>query len=860
MSEARRVRSQAIHFVVAVVAGSIALANVQCSDATPPWSASPAEGGAPPESGASDAAPSESAASADGGSAEPDADAGFPPDGSSPFPPVPGDEIFVSTTGDDANPGTRDRPLKTLAAAQAAVRRSADRGKVPITVTVLPGTYYVGSPIVFTGADSGTQSAPVTYRGGGVAVVSGGARLNLTWTPYKNGVMQATVPASVSGPLALDILFLNGQRQRLARYPNYQAGVVPFGGGSADAVSPTRVASWTHSPVGGYVHGLQAMGWGSEHYVIKGVDPSNNLVLDGPFANGRPAGLKDGTQVVENVFDELDVPSEWYFDRTAGVLYLMPPSGVDPSTATVEVSGIERVFEFAGTQASPVQWITLDGFHYMHTSRTFSKATEIILRSDWEIYRNGAVLVTGAEDCTIQNGFFDQVGGAGVFVNGYDRRVTVTGNHFAGCGSSAILFVGNPAAVRNALAGYGTPSVPVAQVDMTAGPATGDYPASCTASDNLIHDIGDPEKQVAGVGIDIAQDITVTHNSVYSVPRAGINIGDGCWGGHVVSYNDVFDTVLETGDHGAFNSWGRDRYWSYSTSEIESRVSQVAGLPFLDAMKPITLSDNRWRCDHGWDVDLDDGSTNFVITNNVFLSGGLKWRDGYRRSGDNNVFATGQMSVHVWPRDNGDVFTHNVFAGYAPISPDGWGQELDYNLFTNAGALGAAHANGTDAHSASGDPGYVDPTNGDFQLSASSPALPLGIKSLPADSYGVVSLGLRAQARTPFLGSNGSTQSTTRDPTPETWRGAQVANLIGLDEQSATGIGGDIGVFVQSVPAASQAAGDGLKPIDVILQLDGHAIVSLADLNMYYGQVTAGQTLTLGIHRNQMDTTLTFTR
>ena len=23
------------------------------------------------------------------------------------------------------------------------------------------------------------------------------------------------------------------------------------------------------------------------------------------------------------------------------------------------------------------------------------------------------------------------------------------------------------------------------------------------------------------------------------------------------------------------------------------------------------LRNNRWRCDHGWDIDLDDGSTNY---------------------------------------------------------------------------------------------------------------------------------------------------------------------------------------------------------------------------------------------------------
>ena len=59
----------------------------------------------------------------------------------------------------------------------------------------------------------------------------------------------------------------------------------------------------------------------------------------------------------------------------------------------------------------------------------------------------------------------------------------------------------------------------------------------------------------------MAQGITVRHCSIYDVPRAGINIGDGCWGGHVIEFCDVFDTVQETGDHGTFNSWGRDRFW-----------------------------------------------------------------------------------------------------------------------------------------------------------------------------------------------------------------------------------------------------------------------------------------------------------
>jgi hypothetical protein len=831
-------------------------------------------------------------------------DAGTPDAGG--LPPVAGDEIFVATNGDDANPGTKAQPLKTIAAAQAKVRAHPDRGVVPITVTVLPGTYYVGKTIAFTSADSGSQTAPVTYRGGGTATLSGGAPLQLTWTPYKNGIMQASVPAGVSANLSFDVLFLDGRRQRMARYPNYHAGAGAFGGGSADAVSQSHVGSFTHPPSSnqpGFLHGLHAQRWGSEHYVIQGVDSNHNLQTIGPLCNGRPDGLADGTQVVENVFDELDVPNEWYFDRggccgTAGTLYFYPPAGVDlsnPSSYTLEVAGIERIFEFDGgcgaaaaptsppsecASSEPVQWITLDGFHYTDTSRTFAQCNETLLRSDWNIYRGGTVFVTGAEHVTISNGSFDQLGGAGVFVNGYDSDVAVTGNLFVDTGTSAILFIGSNKAVRNALIGYGTASVPVGQLDMTPGPQTNDYPRSCSATENLIHDIGDPVLQVAGVGIDMAQDITVSHNSIYNTPRAGINVGDGCWGGHVISYNDVFATVLYTGDHGSFNSWGRDRYWDYSTGAIESRVgTDATGLPLLDVVKPITLANNRWRCDNGWDVDLDDGSTNFVITNNIFLSGGLKWREGYGRTGNNNVFVkqdstpcapggpstSGCMSVHVWPTSSNDVFTHNIFWGYDPIGPDAYGRDLDSNLFQSASALSAAHGYGVDMHSASGDPGFIDAANGNFQLMTTSAALALGITSLPPDTYGVTTLSLRAQAATPPFGPVGlgavSADAGARDCTTQaTWRGATVENLCGLNELTVVGLGSDVGVFVPSVPAGSQAATDGFQALDVILQFAGQDVASLDDLNRLYAAATPGTRTAVGVHRSQMDTALTITR
>jgi len=847
-------------------------------------------------------------------------------------------DIYVSPTGDDSNPGTQAKPLKTIAAAQAAVRAHPNFRKSPLAVAVLPGTYYVGKTIVFTSDDSGTQAAPVTYRGGGTATLSGGLSLSsLTWTAYKNGIMQAAVPSSTFASYSFDdgkaapgvsssapgvsgatygfssALFLNGQRQHMARYPNYKDPTQAYGGNASNANS--RPGSWAHPPTSSqpaYLHGVHGQLWGSEDYVVTSKTQQN-----GPLCNGRPQGL-NGTQFIENGFDELDASGEWYYDRTgvagtANTLYFYPPSEVDLTKAgsyTLEMAVLERIFEFAGgcgsgssrtipdggvglptnpktsacTATAPVQWVTLDGFHYIDTLRTFPSCNEQILRSDWRIYRGGAVFVTGGEHVTISNGFFDQVGSAGVFVNGYNDSVSINGNLFIGTGSSAILFMGNNNAVRNPIFGYGA-GVAVNQLDMTPGPQTNDYPSNCSATENLIHDIGDPELQVAGVGIDMAANITVSHNSIYNMPRAGINVGDGCWGGHMISYNDVFATVLFTGDHGAYNSWGRDRYWDTSTGALESRVGNPPNsLPLLDVVKPITLTHNRWRCDQGWDVDLDDGSTNYVITNNVFLSGGLKWREGYYRDGENNVLVqqnttpcapnaavsdvSGCLSIHVWPKGSGDLFTHNIFWGLAPDSPDGYGKEIDYNLFQSASQLSTAQGTyHTDSHSASGNPNFIDPTTGNFQLGATSPATALGIVSLPAPSteqYGVTIPQLRAQAATPPFGNVGlkpvNTDAGARDcTTTTTWRGATIENLC-PGELSIVGLGYPVGVFMLTVPAGSQAATDGLQALDVILQFGGQSVASVDDLNRLYAATSAGQKVTLDVYRQQQDATVTIIR
>jgi hypothetical protein len=369
------------------------------------------------------------------------------------------------------------------------------------------------------------------------------------------------------------------------------------------------------------------------------------------------------------------------------------------------------------------------------------------------------------------------------------------------------------------------------------------------------------------------------------MPRSGINIGDGCWGGHVIEFCDIFDTVKETGDHGSFNSWGRDRYWRSNIGEVNAWVRQVPDLPKLDAVKPNVLANNRWRCDHGWDIDLDDGSSFYIITNNLCLHGGIKNREGFGRVVENNIMVDNSYNPHVWFAECGDIFLHNiVWTDYLPANMHRppWGADMDYNLVqkygsprgvitmaaqhaadgttprgeaTNAPAARLQQQSGRDEHSIVADAQFIDPAHGDYRVKDGSPALALGFVNFPMDRFGVQKPELKAIARVPQLPQPKmpAVTITARDTTPAMWLGARVRNIADEGEMSAFGLPGVTGVLVLEVPADSALAKAGLQKNDVILSVNGAKTSDAAALLRQAPALPAGSSLRIGVSRDQKE-------
>jgi hypothetical protein len=771
--------------------------------------------------------------------------------------------LYVSPAGDDSNPGTSARPLRTFDGARKAVRKLKTTAKGPISVLFAGGTYYLPDTVVFTAEDSGTAERPITYAAvpGAKVVVSGGAKMDLYWDLYRD-VMQAAVPEGFTS----DQLFVNGVRQPMARYPNYDSDAQYFNGFAGDAFGKARAARWK-DPRGGFIHAMHRSHWGDFHYVITGKKPDGNVTYEGGWQNNRKMGMHGQHRFVENIFEELDAPGEWYLDSKKNVLYFYPPEGTDITTATVEAVRLRHLIELRGSEEAPVKFITFRGMTFTHAARTFMDNKEPLLRSDWTTYRGGAVFFNGATDCAVRDSHIDQVGGNAVFVNKYNRRIEVTGCEISDAGASAVAFVGDPKAVRSPLFEYHQ-TQKLEDMDKTPGPKTSNYPAECLVYDNLIYRNGRVEKQTAGVNISMAAEITVRHNSIYDCPRAGVNICEGTWGGHLIEWNDVFDTVKETGDHGSFNSWGRDRLWHKSRPVVAGWVKQHPDMPKWDCQKTIVIRNNRWRCDHGWDIDLDDGSSNYELYNNLCLAGGIKLREGYFRKVYNNIMVDYGFCPHVWYPDCKSTFERNIIwhDRYFPAGMRSLDGQADNNLVHSPGAAekpasGLQKFSRGDGSSIVADAMFVDALGGDYRVKEGSPALGLGFKNFPMDRFGVEKPELRAKARTPALPGtieaagivSGGWGRKYAAPKSATWLGAKVRGIRDKNEMSAVGLGGTDGVLLADVKPGSGAERAGLKTNDVILAVNGRKVKGLKEFASAYRRIGKGGELELAVWRDQTE-------
>ncbi|MGW4397839.1 right-handed parallel beta-helix repeat-containing protein [Amycolatopsis nivea] len=830
-----------------------------------------------------------------------------PPASASGPPPM----TVYAAPGADAPPGnpcSQPRPC-SLSQAQQRVRHLLGTGvgnHRDIVVKLASGSYYLSAPLALGPQDSGRNGHTVTWQPATAAAVtiSGGRPLRPTWQPAAPGskIMAATLPAG----LDFDGLFVNGRRQILARYPNYDASAARLQGSASLADLHRESAKWA-DPSTALVRAMHCGDWGSVSFTVSG-RTGDGLALHYVGDNNRPqdCGLTKGNgpgrigpAMAENVKEELDAPGEWFYDRASGQLLYHPPEGTDLSAATVETAEQDQLITLAGTSAAdPVHDITLRGLHFTATHRTlFDSPFEADAKGDWAVVRKGAVSLKNAADISVTGSFFDQLGGNGVFLDSYNKHNTISDNKFASDGATDVQIVGSPSAVRDYSGNYYDN---VAVTDTAPGPKTDDYPRDIVVRNNLMQNMGRFEKQSSGVNISMSADVTVDGNTVSGSPRACLNIEDGTWGGHDIKNNDLFNCVEETGDNGSVNVWGRGRFWASSGNNTLAPGTSYEGstgtaltdaqarrMMKLDVVRPITIQHNRFWHAGDWAIDLDDGSSNFRLLDNLVLKGGIKLRDGYERTVRNNLLVDGSIYEQVSHSDCGDVIEHNITLGPQAynnvlnnpstakygvdgnlfwndsypvyVNPDGSGNEALSADGTTINTQSAWVRAGMDPHSLVADPKFAaaDPLGSyDFTVAADSPALGLGYANFPMTGFGSSGGPLPPKAVFAYgPGSGGPANGMIVQP--EMLMGATATNIPSLAVQSSLGLTKPYGLYLPSVPQGSYAAQNGLRTGDDITAVNGTPVTD--DRNTFwlsYNKLAPGAPITLTVRRGQADVTV----
>jgi len=243
-------------------------------------------------------------------------------------------DLYVAPNGSDNNPGTLQRPLKTMEGARAKL--SGVSRSQTIRVNFRAGTYFPAKPAIFRAADSGQDGRPIVYRSyPGETAFFDGARFignsGFTRVPsnlqnrlpsvarsktFVQVIQNAELRRLLADPNA--ILSVNSRPQFLATYPNVgflTATNKTAGSGNGSHANPT-----------GDIFSV------AESFPFRALE--TELRRGGKQANNNVSRCR-----IANFLYGLDSPGEWYFDTTDNRLYFWPLSGSIKASDRIGITG-----------------------------------------------------------------------------------------------------------------------------------------------------------------------------------------------------------------------------------------------------------------------------------------------------------------------------------------------------------------------------------------------------------------------------------------------------------------------------------------------------------------------------------------
>ncbi|MEV6286007.1 discoidin domain-containing protein [Kribbella sp. NPDC051770] len=427
----------------------------------------------------------------------------------------------LSVAPSGSGTGTFARPFGSLEQARDQVRKLTRHQRADIRVVLLPGEHRRTGTFRLTAADSGRNGHEVVYQAlPGTKVTISGGRAVTNWTlsdPAKN-IYKAHV-----GAIDFRQLYVAGERQQRARGPENPPGFSKTATGYTDT---------TQSMVGWKNQGDIEVNsrWGWMHYRCPVQSASGTtVVMQQPCYDN--ANLHQGYEIqnpswIENAYELLDSPGEWYLDKSSGDLYLSPKPGQDLRTVTVPL--VEDLVNVTGTAAEPVRNVRFDGI-------TFAYSTWLAPSSDDGVVEGQAgfrIVGTGHPDFDETRPHWQKTPGA---VNvGYSRDVAFTNSTFTHLGAVGLNL--NTGAQDTVVRGNIVTDVAATGIQVGGTDIVDHHPDDPRAitkdtlvSNNLITRAAADYSGSLAILAGYTEHTVIEHNEIRDLPYSGISIGWG-WG------------------------------------------------------------------------------------------------------------------------------------------------------------------------------------------------------------------------------------------------------------------------------------------------------------------------------------------
>ncbi len=641
--------------------------------------------------------------------------------------------LYVSPSGNDTwsgalaepNSDHSDGPFATITRAQEQVRAIHGKGTLtePVTVYLRDGAYRLSQPLAFHAEDGGGKSAPVTYAAyaGEQPVISGGRRIADWKVEKRDGrtVWTAVLPEVKNGTWWFREIYINGVRHPRTRLP--ETGYYEFTG-LVDLVEKpqwnngVRQAMFKEGDLKPWknlndVEIVALTRWIETRSPIAELDMEKHMVT---FANQSTFRLENtknhesfARYYVENVYEAMNEPGEWYMDYQEGILYYLPQPGERPESTVIEAPAQSGLLSIEGDENNKVNNLHFRGIMFCHAAWEFPEGDAGSVQAAFEV--PGAIRLIGAEDCTFSDCKIERLGMYAMEIGKGCHNVRVLGSTLCDLGAGGIKI----------------------------GPGS----SHTTVADNVITRCGRTYHSAIGVWVGNSGHNAIVHNHIYDLYYTGISVG-WSWGynpteslDNVIAYNHIHQIGQKVlSDMGAVYTLG-----VADGSRIHHNV----------------VHDISCHGFGGWGIYLDEGTTHMLVENNVVYRaqrGGFHIHYGKENIIRNNIFAKAEDDQVVRSRNEDHKsfdFTNNiVYYTEGPLLGGTWENDrfvMDYNLYWNPDPTainfkGATveewKARGHDVHSRIADPLFVDVDADDYRLKSASPAFELGFKAIDLSGVG----------------------------------------------------------------------------------------------------------------------------